>query len=179
MKRIRTFFLQRQLREKILLGAFVGVAAAIWLSNLSDRILMRAREVRLTTAELKVQKNWLVKTVEIEAAAKSALESWDPKSTFNAVRLNAEVSSIAGGVGIKKNYTIDTVPSQRSSEFASFHSVRLTARDADFEALKAFYFELLKRSPYIGLEQFVLSANRTNATLVNANFLVTSVELTR
>ena len=177
MKRLRHFFFSRHLREKILLLAFIVLGVGIWLSGLSKRAALRIREVKATSMELDMQNGWLVKRGEIEAGAKAALESWDPTRTFNAVRLNAELSNIAAKVGIKKDYSINAVPSTRSGEFGAFHSVRFIARRADYRMLESFCQEVIKRAPYIALESVTLAANRSNPSQLDANFLVSSVEL--
>lgn len=179
MKRLRHFFLARRLREKILLLAFIVLGTAAWLSDLGKRTAVRIRETRTVSKELAMQEGWLAKRSEMEAGAKAALESWDPKRTFSAVRLNAELSNIAAKAGIKKDYSIEAVPSPRSGGFGTFHSVRFVARRADFEVLKTFYEELVKRAPYIGLESLTLAADRSNPRQLNANFLVSSVDLPR
>lgn len=179
MKRLRHFFFSRQLREKILLLTFIVLGVAVWLSGLSKRAALRLREVKATSMELDMQNGWLAKRGEIEVGAKAALESWDPQRTFSAVRLNAELSNLAAKAGIKKDYSIESVPSTRSGEFGTFHSVRFIARRADFRVLESFYQEVVKRAPYIGLESVTLAADRSNANQINANFLVTSVELPR
>ncbi len=177
MKRLRRFFFSRQLREKILLLAFIALGAGIWLSGLSKRAALRIPEVRATSMELDLQNSWLVRRDEIEAGAKAALESWDPKRTFSAVRFNAELSNLAARAGIKRDYSIESVPSTRSGEFGTFHSVRFIARRADFGVLESFYQEVVKRAPYIALESVTLAADRSNPSQLNANFLVSSVEL--
>lgn len=179
MKRLRHFFFSRQLREKVLLLAFVLLGVAIWISELSDRIAIRIREVKLTSMELDMQQGWLSRKAKIESDARAALESWDPKKTFSAVRLNSELSGIASKAGIRSGYSIEAVPTNRTGGFGTLHTVRFIARRVDFSVLDSFYQELVKRAPYIGLESVTLAADRSNPHQLNANFLVTSVELTR
>jgi len=179
MKKVRAFFLRRQLREKVLLLGFVALIVIVWSSELVDRVTLRAREISQTSLEIKIQREWLAKAQEIESAAKAALENWDPNKTYNAVKLNAEISSIANAVGFKRDYTLDMVSSQRSTEFARFHSVQFNANRADYFMLEKFYHELVKRAPYIGLERFILQADRNTGATVNARILITSVELVR
>ncbi|MBE7538734.1 MAG: hypothetical protein HS122_10010 [Opitutaceae bacterium] len=179
MKRLRQFFFERQLREKVLLLAFVLLGVAIWCSNLSDRVALQAREIKLTSMELDMQQGWLSRKAKIEADAKAALESWDPKKTFSAVKLNSELSSIAANVGIRSGYSIEAVPTNKSGGFGTIHTVRFIARRVDFGVLDSFYQEVIKRAPYIGLESVTLAADRSNPHQLNANFLVTSVELAR
>ena len=49
----------------------------------------------------------------------------------------------------------------------------------DWATLKQFYLELSKRSPYIGIEQFSMQVDRANPALLNANFQISSVEISR
>ena len=66
----------------------------------------------------------------------------------------------------------------RSGEFA-VHTVQFVLPRADFEALKKFYLALSQRSPYIGIEQCTLSAERANPAQLNASLTVSSVEIVR
>lgn len=178
MKRLRRFFLSRLLREKLLLVALLGLAVAIWGSGAVRRLGETVSEHRRASADLGEQALWLGQRATIEAAAKAAVEHLDPARSFNAVRLNAELAAIATATGITKDVQTDSARTERINEFA-VHTVQFTARRADYGALQRFYFELGKRAPYIGIEQFSISADRANPAQLNASIRVTSVELSR
>ena len=57
------------------------------------------------------------------------------------------------------------------------HTVQFNLLKMDWDGLKRFYLELTKRSPYIGIEQFSLQAERANPAVLNASLRVSSVEI--
>jgi hypothetical protein len=174
---MKAFFLSRILREKILLLAFAALGAAIWLSGVSDRVGARWREISRTSVDLEVQQRWLAQRERIEREAALAIEHLDPSRTFDSVRLQNELNTLARGAGLA-NYDVSDSRTERTSQF-SVHSVQFSVRNTDIGALVAFYKELGKRAPYIGLEQFSLASNRANPAQLNATWRVTSVEIAK
>jgi predicted RNA polymerase sigma factor len=59
----------------------------------------------------------------------------------------------------------------------SVHALQFTVTKVDWASLKAFYFALQARSPYIGIEQFTIVADRANPALLNASIKISSVEI--
>ncbi len=175
MKALKAFFLSRILREKILMLAFVLIGAAIWLSSVSDRVGVRWREIRATSTDLDVQQRWLVQRARIEKEASLAIEHLDATKTFDSVRLQSELNSLARDAGLS-NYDVSDSRDQSTSQFA-VHSVQFSVRNADIGSLVAFYKELSKRAPYVGIEQFSLASNRANPAQLNVSWKVTSVEI--
>ena len=57
------------------------------------------------------------------------------------------------------------------------HTVQFNLLKVDWETLKRFYLELTKRSPYIGIEQCSLQAERANPAQLNVALRVSSVEI--
>lgn len=178
MKKLRHFFLTRALREKALLLTFLAIGVGIWISSLNRRAQVSVRDYGRTTAELNVQQQWLSQKAEIEASAAAAVQNLDPSKTFNAARLNAELAAIAAAVGLTRDFQTESPRTDRTNQF-SVHTIQFTARRAQFDVLTKFYQELLKRAPYIGIEQFALAADRTNPAQLNASLRVTSVEIAR
>jgi hypothetical protein len=176
---MRSFFLTRLLREKLLLLGLVAIAAAMWLSAVSNRVRTFWTEVSVTSAELDDQKRWLTEGPRIQAAAKQAIEHLDPTRTFDSVRLPAELYAVARSVGITKDVAIDESQTTPGPQF-SIHSVRFVIRNASWENhVEPFYQELSKRAPYIGIEEFAISANRANPAQLTASLRVSAVEITR
>lgn len=173
---MRRFFLSRLLREKVLMLAFVAIGAALWLSSVSDRGSLWWRAVRGTTVDLKTQAQWQSQREKIEAEAKVAIEHLDPVRTFNSVRLQQEIESIAKATGLKGNRDTSDARTERSAGFA-INSVQFSVRNSSWESLSAFYDAVAKRAPYIGIEQFLLQANTSKPELLDATLRVTSVEI--
>jgi hypothetical protein len=174
---MKAYFLSRLLREKILLLAFTLLGAAIWLSGVGERVAAQVRSIRVTSTDLDVQERWLLQRERIEKESTLAVEHLDPSRSFDGVRLQGELNTLARSAGLS-NYDVSDSRTVRSNQFA-VHSVQFSARNADMAALIAFYQLLAQRSPYLGLEQFSLASNRANPSQLSASWRVTSVEIAR
>lgn len=174
---MKAFFLSRLLREKILMLGFVLIAAVIWLSGVSDRVSVRLREIKTTSADLDVQRRWLLQKERIEREAQLAIENLDPSRSLDSVRLQGELNALARAAGLT-NYDVSDSRTVRTTQFA-VHSVQFQARNADIGTLIRFYQALSQRAPYLGLEQFALASNRANPAQLTASWRVTSVEIAR
>lgn len=172
---MKGFFLSRALREKLLLLALVVAAAAMWMTSAGKRAGKSWRTVQATSAELKNQEMVLGEKDGIEGRADAALKQIDPNRTFDSLRLQSEVNTIANASGIT-NRQISPQPQERTSQFA-LNSVQINVRNSDYNALKNFYVELKKRAPYIGIEQFDVNASPGNPASLNAMMRISSVEI--
>lgn len=176
MRALKAFFLSRLLREKLMLVVFVGLGAAIWSSSFASRADRAWRAHRSVGDDLAEQKQWLANRERIETESVQAVHNLDPARTLDDTRLVAELSALAREHNLR--LTNDTPQTERSGQFA-VHTVQINLMRADWEALKRFYVALARRSPYIGIEQFALSADRSNPANLNAQLRVSSVEIVR
>jgi hypothetical protein len=177
IRTLRAFFLGRLFREKLLLTGFILMVAVVWLTSLAGRGSRFVRNVRITTSTLNEQQLWLSNKAPIEAQAQAAAGKLDAVRTLDATRLLAEVSSIAAEAGLKST-TLGEAKDSPIGQF-SVHTLQLGVTKVDWPTLKQFYLELGKRSPYIGIEQFSMQADKANPTLLNASFQISSVEISR
>ncbi len=148
----------------------------MWLTAALGRAQIFARRVGQTSTELRDQKQWLSGRAQIEAAAKSAIVQLDPSRTYDSVRLQAELASIAQSVSLSKDTSIDDAQVSAGAQF-SLNSVRFVIRNAEWQTLERFYAELSKRAPYIGIEEFSIYSNKANPQQLNAALRVSSVEI--
>jgi len=174
---MKSFFLSRVLREKILLLGLVLVAALMWLFGVTDRAKAFRREYHATTDTLKMQQMMLDARESIQARAAAAIAQLDPASTFDAVRLQAELDTMATAVGIA-NKTIDTPRTEKTAQF-SVNTTAISMRNIDYASLAKFYEELKKRAPYIGLANLTIQSNAANVNQLTATFRVSSVEVAK
>lgn len=174
---MKAFFLSRLLREKVLLFGLIAVAAVMWLSSVSTRVRRFWRDASATSTELVSQRNWLAERGRIESESKAAVAQLDPSRTFDGARLQAELYTIAKSIGIGRSSSIDDANTSTVSQF-SINTVRFVIRDVPYQSLKAFYRELSKRSPYIGIEEFSVNG-RATTDQVTASLRVSSVEIAR
>ncbi len=173
MRALKTFFIGRLLREKLLMVLFVGLGAVMWASNFSGRASRAWRDHRTVTNELAEQKQWLANREAIENAAVEAVKNLDPSKTLDDTRLVGDLSALARDQNLR--FTNDTPQTERSGQFA-VHTVQFTIARGEWDALRRFYSALARRSPYIGIEQLSMTADRVNPNQINASFRVSSVE---
>ncbi|MGC4072708.1 MAG: hypothetical protein QM760_09345 [Nibricoccus sp.] len=173
---MKAFFLSRLLREKVLLVALIVAAAAMWLSSAGKRAGKFWREVSQTSADLKEQAVVLGQKDAIKERAHAAIERLDPSRTFDPVRLQSEVNTIANIAGLGSKASISGAPTERVGQFA-VHTVQLVIRNADYESLTKFYLELQKRSPYIGIETFdVASTSPTSGQTLTQSMKISAFQ---
>jgi type II secretory pathway component PulK len=173
---VKAFFLSRALREKILLVALIVGAAAMWLSGAGKRAGKFWREVSSTSMDLKEQEIVLGQKDLIEARAHAAIEQLDPSRTFDPVRLQSEINTIANAAGLGSKTSISSVPSDKAGQF-QIHSVQVVVRNADYDSLTKFYTELQKRSPYIGIVSFdVASTSPANGYVLTQSMRISSMQ---
>lgn len=180
MKAIKAYFLTRLLREKLLLMALALILLGVWGSSYLTRAGVVVRDARALSGNLAEQSLWLARRQNIEAAARQAIGRLEPGRTLDSTKLLAEVNKIASETGLTSNTTVEDTRSEPepSGQF-TVHSLRFTVRKADWATLVKFYTELQKRTPYIGIEQFTLQADRTNGAELSAVLKLTSVEVKR
>jgi hypothetical protein len=170
----RLWFLGRPLREKILLLAFVLIGVLIWLSSASARLQTDMKSFRAAGAALAEQQLWLDNRATIEAAATNATRNLDPTKTFDATFLVAEVLGMAKRAGL--NVVTEPPRTQRSAQFA-VHTMQVSTRRADLNAVLRFYQELATKAPYLGLEKISVQGDRSSPGLINLTLQIASVEL--
>jgi hypothetical protein len=175
---MKAFFLSRLLREKILLVALAVAVAAVWLNAAGKRADRLWRDVRNTSTDLQEQELVLAEKAPIEARAVAAVARLDPARTYDPVRLQSEVNTIATAAGLGAKANIGDARTERANQFA-VNTVQVTIRNADYAALVTFYLELKKRAPYLGLENFDVFASPANPASLTAAMRVSSVEIAK
>jgi hypothetical protein len=175
---MKTFFYGRHFREQVLLTVLLGLVAIVWLGRVARTTRAFWAEWRATAVEMATQQQWIDNRASIEAAAAKAVQHLDPALTYSSPRLLGELSMIADRVGVRNNASSEILGTEPTNQF-SVNTVQVAVRNVDLAALLSFYNELDKRSPYIGLEQFSLTVNPTNPTLVSAVMRVSSIEINR
>lgn len=173
---MKRYFLTRTVREKALLLAFVGIAALAWLVSVVGRAQTHWQDWRSVRADEEIQQLYLGNRAAIEAQAAAAVQQLDPAKTLNGTRLVGVLNTLAVEAGLSAE--ISGQRTERTAQFA-FHSAQVSFRRADLADLVKFYQALGQRSPYVGLEQMSLTADRANPGQLNATFRVIAAELTR
>jgi hypothetical protein len=167
-------FLSRTPREKSLVLLFAVVFSAVWLTTAAGRLVQRWQGWHNVSAERTSQRLWLDNRPAIEERAARAVKIFEPGRTMDASHLIGEVAALAGAAGLSAG--VDPPRTQNTEQFA-YHTVQVTFRRAELGALVNFYEALGRRSPYLALEQCSLIADRANPALLNAVFVIFSVEV--
>jgi hypothetical protein len=174
----RAYFLSRALREKLLLVAFVAIAALWWASSFSSRASAFWQQQRTTTLRLKEQSEWIKNQTTIEETAKKTASRLDPTKTLNRNQLVTTVTQLATDAGVKTIQTSGSGVTKTSGQFA-VHSQEFVVRNVEWDSLSKFYEAIQRRSPYVSLERFTLNAAPNNPAQLTLSLKVTSVEITR
>ena len=164
--------------EKLLLTALVALAAVIWLLRVGRSSRPLWLEWRTAATTLATQQEWIDNRANIEVAAAKAIEHLDPARTFSSPRLLGELSTIADQVGVRANTASEIIGTDRTSLFSSTRCSSPCATPTGTRS-SASTSSFHRRSPYIGIEQFSLTVNPSNPTLLNATLRVSSVEIVR
>lgn len=174
---MRAYFLSRLARERILLVLLAVAIGAVVVSWTARTVAEFVRLDRRINNEIAVQKVVLGQKDLIAMREQSAAQMFDAARTYDALRLSSEIDSMTRSAGIKNSSTGDA-RTETSTQF-SIHSVQLTMRNSDYATLVRFYQEVMKKVPYIGIDQFSISANVANPTQLNAQWRLSSVEINR
>ena len=94
---------------------------------------------------------------------------------WTAPQLLAAISAIANDTGLKSSSSGES--QDISNGQFSVHALQFTVTKVEWGTLKGFYYAVQRRSPYIGVGQFSIVADRANPVLLNATMKVSSVEI--
>lgn len=180
IRTLRTFFLGRLLREKLLLLVFLLFAAVWWGLAFTRRASTFTREQMATTRLLKQQKTYLDSAEKVEQFAQKAAKSLEPGLTLDGTRLVATVNQAAGEAGLKNPQTTAAGGGARqtSGQF-TVHTVQFAVNGAGLDAVEKFYNNLQKRAPYLSIESFQLQANPRTPAQFTLQATISSVEIAR
>jgi hypothetical protein len=172
---MKAFFMGRLLREKFLLIVFIGIGAFIWLGRVTEQGRAWWAELRSTAVERDVQVRWLGQRDIVAARQRAAIANLDSAKTYDGVRLQAEISTMARAAGL---VSADVAPAKSSSSAQlAVHTVTVVLRNVELAGLVKFYRVLGQHSPYISIEKCRIDASRSNANQITATFDLSSVEV--
>lgn len=175
MKALRAWFLGLKGTEKLFLMIFVLLGLGMWAMNFKGRAQRFYNSARATSQELTRQDQVLKERTIIEESERKAAARLEPASTLDGIRLYAAISQMATEAGLR-GPRLGEAHDEPGGQF-TFHTLQFNVTNADWDSLKRFYLLVQKRSPYIGIDQFSLSANRANPAQLTAAMRISSVEV--
>jgi len=161
-------------RERNMLGALVVVGFMIWLSSLWknwEAVSIRHRKVK---NELSQQAVWLADADRFERELHESLAQLDPAKTYNASELVALIDQLSRNSGLK--HELGT-PVTEEQELFFQHSLKVAVKNAPLAKLIEMERGLAAMHPYATLEDFSITANKSDPRLLNARLTVTAYQL--
>ncbi|MBI2515973.1 MAG: hypothetical protein HYV95_03575 [Opitutae bacterium] len=169
---MKTYFRQRSFREQLLLLA-VAMAGLAWgASVLAKRTAFTVRAWRLSLGEQARQSLLLAQRDEILSRVKEAAKILDPVRTLDSGQSFAELNDMARGLTVE----LGTPRTEITGSFA-LHFHQITIRRTNFGRLIEFYDRLVRRAPYLGIEQCLLSSDPGAPGTLNATFRIYSIQI--
>lgn len=169
---MRRFFIQRSRREQVLLLLFAFMALAWWGTSLIARSKSQYLGWRAAYEDAKTQELWLGQRGAILDRVATAGQTLDPSKALDSAQSFAELNKMLSGL----NAEVGSQRTERTEQFA-VHGIQVSIRRASLSSILEFYEKLSARSPYLGIDQCVLSTDRSNAGMLNANFRIYSIEV--
>lgn len=171
---MKSLFLSRPIREKILFLLLVITGLAIWTNSLRGRISEWRQTDARTENETLVQKTWIAQAPLIEARQQKAIANLDPSRTYDGVRLQAEVSTMAKNAGLA-NATV-TPSKTTGNRQLSLHTVTVQLRNIGMDGLVALYRDISNHNPYICIERIRIEAARNAPKLLTVSLDLSAVQ---
>lgn len=161
-------------RERTMLAALVLVGFMIWLSGLWRRWEAVSLLHRKAKVELGQQAVWLDNADLFKQQLEETLAELDPESTFDGAELVALIDGLAREGGVKHDLGSSTAVEQ---ELFLQHTLKVGIKNAPMERLIGFERALSGHYPYAALEDFSITANKSDPRLLNARMTITAYEL--
>lgn len=176
ISRLKVLYLKKTtLREKVLLLLVLISLALIWLMFAAERSKMQFSSFSRFSQTLKGQDQWLRNREDIETELKDAMQMLDASKTYSSTELVSRVDALMHDAEVER-YSINPPQSETAGQF-TVHSIRLNVQRIDLETLIRFSDVVESLNPYISLERLEVFADRNDATLHNANFYLSSMEM--
>lgn len=162
-------------REQLMLGALFLVGCMIWGSVLLRHWDSLSAKHQKARAELSKQAIWLADADRFENEVEENLSILDPRQTLSAEALVALVDELARSGGL--THDLGTPTTRKQNIFVK-HALKVGIKNARLNKLIDFERALREYYPHAALEEFTLSANKSDPRLLNARLTLVSYELT-
>ena len=172
---IRKFFNIMSVRERFLAAAFIWVIAIVWLSGQSKGWRAFFAEKQSVKSQLQQNDTWFEVEEMTELGLQEELKRFDPAKTYSDDKLAAFIDLQARDSSLDYDFTSNRT---QPKGIFNIHSRRIKVKDATIEELIAFDERLKSAYPYIGLEQAQFVGNRSDYRKIDAEFIISSFELT-
>jgi hypothetical protein len=172
---LRKLYKKTSTREKLLLLIFIGGIAAVWFMYSFTRYntsftLLFSTQKRIDSYHMILSQKDLVEAQLIEKSSQL-----DASKTLSSTELTGRIGEIIKPMDLK--YSIASPQTEEGTLF-TFHTIRLTVNKAEFESILRFSDKLKTLVPYVTLDRVTVTVDRSNANLLDVQFLISSLEMT-
>ena len=157
---MKALFTSRLFREKVLFIALLLVAVFIWGSSLMEKFSTWSQEMKGVNTSTEEQLLWIEQAPFIETRQRKAIENLEFSRSYDGLRLQSEISSIASRSGLG-SADISTARTTSTPNLA-IHTVTIHLRNTSLGSLVSFYKAVSERFPYIGIDRCRIDPNRNN-----------------
>lgn len=174
---LKSLFLARSRREKVLTVLFIAAIAVLWFTNFRGRV-SAAMQKRgdLTTLDA-VQRQWLDNRSDIEARYNQAMDQIKATKLPDKNQFLAEVGSLLHELNVG-SYRIDT-PQAQTRPPLTFNRINVNIDKTDLGTLIALTEKIKSDLPYAGLEQLILVPDRRDPHELGARMRLVAIEFSR
>jgi hypothetical protein len=156
MRAVKAWFLAIGLRERGLLTFFCFLVAVVVLVAFYRRGREAWTRDSDTLARLRQQQSVLDRRDAVEQRAREASTKLVPGESLSQVQLDARAVQYARQAGFAAN-TQPVNDANLAGSKLLIHAIRLSATNVAWKALSDFYTEILKRRPYIVIDEMTIS----------------------
>ncbi len=162
-------------REKVLLFLFLGGIGFVWLGSTVSRYRQSAQSLSHARQQIGNALQILDTGDYIEAQLIEKTTQFDSDRTLSSTELVGRISEIIRPLELQ--YSINSPRSETGTLF-TFHNIRLNVNKAEFESVLRLSDNLKRLVPYVTLDRVIVTADRADQNLLNAQFFISSVEMT-
>jgi type II secretory pathway component PulL len=172
---VRKLHKKTSTREKFLLLLFVAGIALVWLSYSFSRYNQGYKIHAGNKSQIKTYDSILSQKEYIEAQLLQKSSQLDASKTLSSNELTGRIIEIIAPMELK--YSINPPQTEEGSLF-TFHNIRLSVNKAELEAVLRLSDKLKTLVPYVTLDRVIVSADRSNPSILDVQFFISSVEMT-
>lgn len=154
---------------------FLGGIAVVWLGSSVSRYRQSVQSLSLTRQQIGNALQILDTAEYIEAQLIEKTTQFDSDKTLSSTELVGRISEMIRPLELK--YSINSPRSETGTLF-TFHNIRLNVNKAEFEAVLRLSDNLKRLVPYVTLDRVIVTADRSDQNLLDAQFHISSVEMT-
>lgn len=174
--KIKRAFKRMTVREQLFALIFLLVMLFIWTGSILKRSRAWNTDRQQARSDLRVQQQWLDRTVYFEESYQQALKRVDPKKTFEGARLSEKIDAILRQTNLSRSTDIDPVQT-REGEIFNDHTISVRLKRISIAKLIQLNELLSKETPYMNIQSIRITKNKNKPAELDIRFKINSFDL--